>query len=46
MKRLNWSKGDGKDYLVKTYGVKSRHKLSDRQLVEFLNYLKSLPNLT
>ena len=46
MKRLNWSKGEGKDYLVKTYGVKSRHKLSDRQLVEFLNYLKSLPNLT
>ena len=39
MKRLNWSKGEGKDYLVKTYGVKSRHKLSDRQLVEFLEYL-------
>ncbi len=40
MKRLNWSKGEGKDYLIKTYGVKSRLKLSDRQLVEFLNHLK------
>ena len=41
MKRLNWSKGEGKDYLVKTYGVKSRVKLSDGQLVEFWNCLKS-----
>ena len=40
MKRLNWSRGDGKDYLVKTYGVKSRHRLSDVHLVEFWNYLK------
>ena len=40
MRRLNWSKGDGKDYLIKTYGVKSRLKLKDRQLVEFLEYLR------
>ncbi len=39
MRRLNWSKGDGKDYLQRTYGVKSRLKLSDSELVEFLNYL-------
>ncbi len=40
MRRLNWSKGQGKDYLIKTYGVKSRLKLKDRQLVEFLKYLE------
>ncbi|MGK7950513.1 MAG: hypothetical protein AB4368_17465 [Xenococcaceae cyanobacterium] len=40
MRRLNWSRGDGKDYLLKTYGVKSRHKLTDGQLIEFLNYLR------
>ncbi len=39
MRRLNWSRGEGKDYLVKTYGVKSRLKLTDEQLIEFLNYL-------
>ena len=40
MSRLNWSRGDGKDYLLKTYGVKSRRKLSDGQLVEFWKYLE------
>ncbi len=40
MKRLNWSKGEGKDYLIKTYGVKSRLKLKDSELVEFLKYLE------
>ncbi len=40
MKRLNWSRGEGKDYLIKTYGVKSRLKLKDSELVEFLEYLK------
>ena len=40
MRRLNWSKGEGKDYLIKTYGVKSRLKLTDKQLVEFWEYLK------
>ena len=41
MRRLNWSREEGQDYLQKTYGVKSRLKLSDGELVEFLNYLKS-----
>ncbi len=40
MRRLNWSRGEGKDYLIKTYGVKSRLKLTDEQLIEFLEYLK------
>ncbi|MDY6901875.1 MAG: phage/plasmid primase, P4 family, partial [Cyanobacteriota bacterium] len=40
MRRLNWSRGEGKDYLMKTYGVKSRLKLNDGQLIEFWNYLK------
>ena len=40
MRRLNWSRGEGKDYLIKTYGVKSRLKLTDEQLIEFLEYLR------
>ena len=45
MRRLNWSKGEGKDYLLKTYGVKSRHKLTDEQLIEFLNYLQRIDEI-
>ncbi len=38
--RLGWSVDRAKDYLMRTYGVKSRLYLSDRQLLSFLNYLK------
>ena len=38
--RLGWSVGIAKDYLMRTYGVKSRLYLSDRQLLSFLDYLK------
>jgi len=41
MKRLNWSQEQGKKYLLETYGKKSRHLLSDEELIEFLNYLKT-----
>ncbi len=41
MERLAWTRDQGKDYLLKTYGKKSRHLLSDQELIEFLNYLKN-----
>ena len=44
MERLAWTKEQGKDYLLKTYGKKSRHLLSDQELLEFLNYLQNQPN--
>jgi hypothetical protein len=40
MKRLGWTKEQGRDYLISTYGKKSRHLLSDEELREFLEYLK------
>lgn len=42
LKRLGWSQEDGKKYLLATYGKKSRHLLSDEELIEFLNYLQTL----
>ncbi len=41
MKRLNWTHDQGIQYLLETYGKKSRHLLSDEELIEFLNYLKT-----
>ncbi len=41
MKRLGWSQEQGRDYLVKTYGVKSRLYLTDEQLIEFADFLKN-----
>ncbi len=41
MQRLGWSQEKGRDYLVKTYGVKSRLYLTDEQLIEFRDYLKN-----
>jgi hypothetical protein len=41
MKRLEWTQEQGKKYLLETYGKKSRHLLSDEELIEFLNYLKT-----
>ena len=41
MKRLGWDKQRGQRYLIDKYAVKSRVKLSDEQLFEFLDYLKS-----
>lgn len=43
MKRLGWTKVQGRDYLVQTYGKRSRQVLSDEELIEFLHYLESLP---
>ena len=41
MKRLGWSKKQGKQYLIKRYGKTSRLHLTDAELIEFSNYLKS-----
>lgn len=43
MKRLGWTKAQGRDYLVQTYGKRSRQVLSDAELLEFLYYLESQP---
>lgn len=43
LKRLGWTTEKGRDYLLKTYGKKSRHLLNDEELLQFLNYLESLP---
>ncbi len=40
MKRLGWSKRQGREYLIKRYGKRSRLHLSDEELIEFWNYLK------
>ncbi len=44
MERLGWSANKGVDYIQKHYGVKSRVKLNDIQLIEFSNYLKTQTN--
>ena len=43
MKRLGWTKVQGREYLIQTYGKQSRQVLSDEELLEFLYYLESLP---
>ena len=46
IKRLGWTKDDGRDFLKSRYGKRSRLHLTDDQLLEFLHYLESLPNPT
>lgn len=43
LKRLGWKTEQGRDYLLQTYGKRSRQVLSDEELLEFLHYLESLP---
>ncbi|WP_339390270.1 hypothetical protein [Crocosphaera watsonii] len=43
LKRLKWTTEQGREYLVKTYGKRSRQVLSDGELLEFLRYLEGLP---
>ncbi len=40
MKRLGWSKKQGRQYLIKRYGKTSRFHLTDAELIEFNNFLK------
>jgi hypothetical protein len=43
LRRLGWGKEEGRKHLIETYGKKSRHVLSDGELLEFLQYLENLP---
>ncbi|MFM7887940.1 MAG: hypothetical protein ACKPCM_14910 [Pseudanabaena sp.] len=43
MDRLNWTKTQGRDFLVRTFDKKSRQQLTNDELLQFLNHLKSLP---
>lgn len=45
LKRLNWDKEKGREYLLRTYGKRSRPLLSDEELIEFTKYLESLVDL-
>ncbi|MDJ0902043.1 MAG: hypothetical protein QNJ55_24900 [Xenococcus sp. MO_188.B8] len=42
MKRLSWTKEQGRDYLLSTYGKRSRLHLTDDELLEFWHYLETL----
>lgn len=44
LKRLGWTKEQGREYLVRNYGKKTRALLKDEELLEFLQYLEGLPN--
>jgi hypothetical protein len=41
--RLRWSPEAGRDYLLSNYGKRSRKLLTQKELLEFLKYLKSQP---
>ena len=43
LRRLNWTNVQGREYLEKTYGKRSRQELSELELYEFLSYLEELP---
>lgn len=45
LKRLRWTQEEGRDYLIRTYGKRSRQLLSDEELLEFLHYLQGLPTV-
>jgi hypothetical protein len=44
LKRIGWNTEKGREYLLSTYGKKSRHMLSDQELADFLEHLKSEPS--
>ncbi|MGB2926895.1 MAG: hypothetical protein WBB82_16465 [Limnothrix sp.] len=43
LKRLGWTSEQGRNYLLETYGKRSRQLLSDDELLEFLQHLESQP---
>lgn len=43
LKRLGWTNQQGRDYLVQTYGKRSRQLLTDEELLDFLKHLESEP---
>jgi hypothetical protein len=44
LKRLKWTNEQGRLYLLEAYGKRSRHLLTNEELLEFLQYLESLPD--
>ncbi|MEO0491741.1 MAG: hypothetical protein AAFZ49_19640 [Cyanobacteria bacterium J06659_2] len=46
LRRLGWDVVQGRDYLEKTYGKRSRHELTDEELLSFLLYLETLSDST
>ncbi|MEW6492808.1 MAG: hypothetical protein AB1589_09910 [Cyanobacteriota bacterium] len=43
LKRLGWTTQQGKDYLLQTYGKRSRQLLTDGELLDFLHHLEVQP---
>jgi len=43
MKRLGWTKEQGRNYLLSTYGKRARIHLQSEELLEFWRYLEALP---
>ncbi|AFY65218.1 hypothetical protein [Geitlerinema sp. PCC 7407] len=44
LKRLGWTDAQGRTYLQRTYGKRSRQQLTDEELLAFLRHLESLPS--
>lgn len=44
IKRLGWTDAQGRTHLQRTYGKRSRQHLTDEELLEFLEYLRSQPS--
>ncbi len=42
MKLLGWDTEQGKEYLSQTYNVRTRFRLNDEQLLEFLSFMRKL----
>ncbi|WP_427157551.1 hypothetical protein ACQFX9_18530 [Aliinostoc sp. HNIBRCY26] len=40
LSQLNWSPEQGREFLQQKYGKRSRHQLSDNELLDFIDYLK------
>ena len=43
IKRLGWTKDDGREFLKSRYGKRTRLHLTDKELLEFLEYLEQQP---
>lgn len=41
IKRLQWTQNQGREFLLERYGKRSRQVLTDEELLDFLEYLKS-----
>lgn len=44
LRRLGWSVETGREYLESTYDKRSRHELTEEELIQFLCHLESLPD--